>query len=104
MVVVIKLIEPRIDEAPARCNDRMAKSTDGPLWAMFPASGGYTVHPVPAPLSTNIDKINNRSERTKSQNLKLFSRGKAMSDVPSIKGSNQFPKPPIKIGITKKRL
>ena len=31
IIVVIKLIEPRIDDAPARCSDKMAKSTDGPL-------------------------------------------------------------------------
>jgi hypothetical protein len=29
-MVVMKLIAPRIDEAPARCSDRMAKSTAGP--------------------------------------------------------------------------
>ena len=40
IIVVIKLIAPKIDDAPARCNDRMAKSTEGPLWAMFPAKGG----------------------------------------------------------------
>jgi len=30
ITVVIKLIAPKIDEAPARCSDKMAKSTDGP--------------------------------------------------------------------------
>ncbi len=29
-IVVMKLIAPRIEEAPARCSDRMAKSTAGP--------------------------------------------------------------------------
>ena len=29
-IVVMKLIAPRIDEAPARCSDRMAKSIAGP--------------------------------------------------------------------------
>lgn len=28
--VVIKLIAPRIDDAPARCREKMARSTDGP--------------------------------------------------------------------------
>jgi hypothetical protein len=36
----------------------------------------------------------------KNQNLLLFIRGKAMSLAPNIKGTNQFPNPPIKIGIT----
>jgi len=38
--VVIKLIAPKIDEAPAKCNEKMAKSTDGPAWAMFEDNGG----------------------------------------------------------------
>ena len=29
-IVVMKLIAPRIDEAPARCSARMTKSTAGP--------------------------------------------------------------------------
>ena len=29
-IVVMKLIAPRIEEAPARCSDRMAKSIAGP--------------------------------------------------------------------------
>jgi hypothetical protein len=28
--VVIKLIAPKIDEAPARCREKIARSTDGP--------------------------------------------------------------------------
>ncbi|OIQ69061.1 hypothetical protein GALL_493410 [mine drainage metagenome] len=31
-IVVMKLMAPRIDEAPARWIDRMAKSTAGPGW------------------------------------------------------------------------
>jgi hypothetical protein len=34
----------------------------------------------------------------------LFIRGNAMSGAPSIKGTNQFPKPPIIIGITMKKI
>jgi len=40
----------------------------------------------------------------KNQNLMLFIRGKAISGAPNIKGTNQFPKPPIKIGITMKKI
>lgn len=40
ITVVIKLIAPRIDEAPAKCREKMAKSTDGPAWARFLARGG----------------------------------------------------------------
>ena len=31
-IVVMKLMAPRIDDAPARCSDRIAKSTAGPGW------------------------------------------------------------------------
>lgn len=40
MIVVIKLMAPRIDETPARWREKMVKSTDAPAWARFPASGG----------------------------------------------------------------
>ena len=34
----------------------------------------------------------------------MFSRGKAISGAPSIRGTSQFPNPPIIIGITKKKI
>ncbi|MDG2555506.1 hypothetical protein P7M41_26285, partial [Vibrio parahaemolyticus] len=40
IMVVIKLIAPRIDEIPAKCNEKIVKSTDAPAWARFPARGG----------------------------------------------------------------
>lgn len=40
----------------------------------------------------------------KSQKLILFIRGNAISGAPSIKGTNQFPNPPIIIGITIKKI
>jgi len=39
-----------------------------------------------------------------SQNLRLFIRGKAMSGAPIISGTNQLPNPPIRTGITKKKI
>jgi hypothetical protein len=104
ITVVIKFTAPRIDEAPARCNEKMAISTDGPACAMFLASGGYTVHPVPAPFSTAADETSRIKEGGSSQNLMLFSRGNAISGAPSIRGSNQLPNPPINTGITKKKI
>lgn len=104
ITVVIKLIAPRIDDAPARCREKIARSTEGPACAMFDERGGYTVHPVPAPFSTAADDRRSSREGGSSQNLILFNRGKAISGAPSIKGSNQFPKPPIKIGITRKKI
>jgi hypothetical protein len=38
--VVIKLIAPKIDEIPAICNEKIDKSTDLPICAIFLAKGG----------------------------------------------------------------
>lgn len=104
ITVVIKFTAPRIDEAPARCREKIAKSTDGPAWARFLARGGYTVHPVPAPFSTAADDRRSINDGGSSQNLMLLRRGKAMSGAPSIKGRSQFPNPPMKTGITRKKI
>ena len=40
MMVVMKLMAPRIEEIPARWREKIVKSTDAPAWAKLPASGG----------------------------------------------------------------
>jgi len=82
----------------------MAKSTDGPAWAILLDRGGYTVHPVPAPFSTAAEDKRRRRDGGRSQKLILFRRGKAISGAPSIRGRSQFPNPPINTGITKKKI
>lgn len=104
IVVEIKFTAPRIEETPAKCKEKMARSTDAPACAIPLARGGYTVHPVPAPLSTILLVNNSVSDGGSNQNLMLFIRGKAISGAPSIKGTNQFPNPPIMIGITMKKI
>lgn len=66
--------------------------------------GGYTVHPVPAPPSTRAEKSSSSSEGGRSQKLILFLRGKALSGAPISRGTNQFPNPPIRIGLTLKKI
>lgn len=102
-MVVIKLALPKILLTPARCNEKIPRSTALPLCPTV-LKGGYTVHPVPTPLSTIPDKSNNIRAGGKSQNLILFKRGKAISGALTINGTNQFPKPPIIVGITKKKI
>lgn len=102
--VVIKLIEARIDLTPAKWREKITISTEGPAWAMFLDRGGYTVHPVPAPFSTAAEVTRRISAGGRSQNLILFIRGKAISGAPSIRGTSQFPNPPIKTGITRKKI
>jgi len=103
-IVVMKLIAPKIEEAPAICKEKIVISTLGPLWAKNLDKGGYTVQPVPAPCSDMLLIRIKMRDGGSNQNLKLFIRGKAMSGALSIRGTNQFPKPPIKIGITKKKI
>jgi len=38
--VVIKFTAPKIEEAPAKCREKIPKSTEAPLWAIPLASGG----------------------------------------------------------------
>lgn len=40
MMVVIKLMAPRIEEIPAKWSEKIARSTDAPAWAKLPARGG----------------------------------------------------------------
>lgn len=40
IIVVIKLIAPKIDETPAKCKEKIVRSTEAPAWAKFPAKGG----------------------------------------------------------------
>jgi len=40
ITVVIKLIAPKIEDAPAKCKLKIAKSTEPPEWLSTPANGG----------------------------------------------------------------
>lgn len=104
MIVVIKLMAPKIEDTPARWREKMVKSTEAPACARFPARGGYTVQPVPAPASIIEEARRSRNDGGSSQKLMLFIRGKAISGAPIIRGTNQFPNPPIIMGMTIKKI
>jgi hypothetical protein len=59
---------------------------------------------VPAPESATALLKVRRTEGGRSQNLKLFKRGKDISGQDNIKGNIQLPKPPSATGITKKKI
>jgi hypothetical protein len=59
---------------------------------------------VPAPDSVSPLERRRIREGGSSQKLKLFIRGNAISGAPIISGISQFPKPPIIIGITMKKI
>jgi hypothetical protein len=70
---------------------------------MMDANGGYTVQPVPTPASTNDEDMSRINEGGNNQKLMLFNLGNAISQAPIKIGTNQLPKPPIAVGITKKK-
>src|ERR1700743_2369474 len=107
-IVVMKLMAPRIDEAPARCSERMAKSTAGPGWPEVD-NGAYMVQPAPTPLapgspSTKDEIRSSEKEAGSSQNEMLFMRGNAMSGAPIISGTNQLPNPPNIAGMSMRKI
>lgn len=102
-IVVMKLTDPRILLTPAICKEKITRSTAAPACPTTD-SGGYTVQPVPEPHSTSPEASNSSIEGGSSQNLMLLSRGNAISGALIIKGTNQFPNPPIMVGITKKKI
>jgi hypothetical protein len=67
-------------------------------------SGGYRVHPVPAPPSTSAEVSRRSSDGGSSQKLILFIRGKAISGAPISLGTRKLPNPPIRIGLTIKKI
>jgi len=100
----MKFILPMIEEAPAKCKLKIARSTEIPLWNFPPERGGYTVHPVPAPVSAIADIRSKIKAGGSNQKDRLFRRGNAISANPNISGINQLPNPPIEIGMTEKKI
>ena len=96
-IVVIKLIAPKIEEAPAKCKLKIAKSTDGPECAAIPDKGGYTVHAVPAPDSTNDENNNKIIAGGNNQKLILFKRGNAISGYPEAPFPDFIRSPPREV-------
>jgi hypothetical protein len=91
---------PINDDTPAKCILNIAKSTP---FVSNKDKGGYTVQPVPTP---NFTAPNNNKNNAggNNQKLKLFNLGKDISGAPISIGTNQLPKPPIKAGITIKKI
>lgn len=102
-IVVIKFADPKILLTPAKCKEKIPRSTAAPGCPSVD-KGGYTVQPVPTPLSTIPDISKRAKAGGSSQNLMLFIRGNAMSGALTIRGTSQFPNPPIIVGITKKKI
>jgi len=103
MIVVIILIAPIIDDNPAKCNEKIQKSTLCVIWPIL-LNGGYIVHPNPAPIFCIEEITNIKYAQGNNQKLKLFIRGKIISDTFKYTGNIQLPKPPITNGMIKKKI
>src|SRR5246127_3982574 len=66
-IVVMKLMAPMIDDAPARCIEKIVMSTAGPGIPTGPDNGGYSVQPTPGPSPTNAEPNSNANDGTSSQ-------------------------------------
>ena len=82
LIVQRKFMAPKIEAAPETCRLKITS--------------------LKASLFT--DPIKRISESGSNQKLTLFILGKAMSGAPIIRGANQLPNPPIKAGITTKKI
>jgi hypothetical protein len=71
----MKLIDPKMEEIPAICKEKIPISTDMLLCPVKEAKGGYTVQPVPIPVLVILEINKNKREGINNQNLKLFKRG-----------------------------
>jgi len=101
--VVIKLIPPIIEAAPAKCKEKIAASTDDDLCPKLD-KGGYTAHLVPTPPSTIAPNNNIRMAGNINQYERLFIRGNAISGTPQYNGINILPNLEIRLGIKKKKI
>jgi hypothetical protein len=93
-----------MEDKPDKCKLKMAKSTAPLECAKIPLNGGYTVQPVPAPVSIKAEPNNKIKEGGNNQKLNAFNLGNAISGAPINKGTKQLPKPPIIAGITIKNI
>jgi len=59
---------------------------------------------VPTPDSIQDESRSKKREGGNNQKERLFSRGKDISGEPIMRGVSQLPKPPISVGITKKKI
>ena len=93
-----------MEKIPPKWREKIIISTDISLWYSKDERGGYTVHPVPAPPEKKEDPKRKNIAGKIIQSLKLLRRGKCISLKPNINGKSQLENPPIKMGITTKKI
>ena len=83
VIVAREFMAPNKDENPAKWRLKMPRSTAGPEWKVISLKGGYTVQPVPTPISMKEELKRMIKAGGSNQNDKLFNRGYAISGAPS---------------------
>jgi hypothetical protein len=90
-MVVMMLIEPRIELMPRMCTAKIVRSMPMPICTV---SGAYSVQPTPgAPPGVKNERTSSVAANGSSQNDQLLRRAKAMSGAPICIGISQFAKP-----------
>ena len=86
-IVTIKLIAPMVELAPVMIMPRAQKSMPwvGEYWELV--SGAYANQPALGAPPRTKELYNSNPPSKKNQRLKAFSRGKAISRAPIIKGT-----------------
>ena len=69
IMVVMKLIAPKIDDVPPKCKLKIAKSTEGPECACTLANGGIQSSKAQLQSSTKAELNNNNNAGGNSQNI-----------------------------------
>jgi hypothetical protein len=98
-IVVRKFIAPNIELIPAKCRLKIIAS----IGVSRAERGGYIVQPDPT-LPCRRPQAKHIEAGKSIQKEKLLRRGQAISGTLIMKGISQLPKPPISIGITKKKI
>ncbi len=104
MAVVLKLMAPKMEDTPARCREKMARSTEAPAWlgCLLGAGIWFILFRLQLLLWRTLGAVGRTEEVV--QKPMLFMRGNAMSGAPIIRGTSQFPNPSIIMVITVKKI
>lgn len=105
LIVTRKFKDLAIEEIPAKCREKITKSILKLLKPWSLDKGGYNVHPTLGPSLKEKNLISkNLILKGSNQKENLFNRGNLKSLIIKNNGISQLPKPPINIGITKKKI
>jgi hypothetical protein len=97
------LIEPSRELTPLTCREKIRQSTDNSGLPIV-ERGGYITHDKPKLLPTNILSTSKTTEPIITTRLLLLIRGNNMSGQWISSGNKKLPKPPIRAGITMKKI